>query len=54
MASPPQVKGEKMNEYKRPEIELILLNEKSIITTSPGTETTPKDDGDGSWEIKWW
>lgn len=40
-----------MNNYKNPEIELIKIDEDNIITTSPGTETTPKDELDGSWEV---
>ena len=40
-----------MNNYKKPEIELIKIDEDNIITTSPGTETTPKDEGDGNWEV---
>ena len=41
-----------MNDYRKPEIERIELDEESVITTSPGTETTPKEETDGSWEIE--
>ena len=37
--------------YIAPELEVIGLDAMDIITTSPGTETTPEDETDGSWEI---
>ena len=37
--------------YKSPELEIIELDVKDIITTSPGTETTPKEDNDGIWDL---
>ena len=40
-----------MKNYVTPELELIELDEKDIITTSPGTETTPKDENDGIWDL---
>ena len=40
-----------MKEYVTPELELIRLDENDIITTSPGTETTPKDENDGIWDL---
>ena len=40
-----------MKEYVTPELELIKLDKKDIITTSPGTETTPKDENDGIWDL---
>jgi hypothetical protein len=40
-----------MKNYVTPEIELIKLTEDDIITTSPGTETTPKDENDGIWDL---
>ena len=40
-----------MKEYVTPELELIELDEKDIITTSPGTETTTKDENDGIWDL---
>lgn len=40
-----------MKEYFNPEFEVINLNTGDVITTSPGTETTPKDDNDGIWDL---
>ena len=40
-----------MKKYVNPEIEIIELKANDIISTSPGTETTPKDETDGSWEV---
>ena len=40
-----------MKKYNNPELELIELEVSDIITTSPGTETTPKDDNDGIWDL---
>ena len=40
-----------MKDYKKSEIELVELDEKDVITTSIGVETTPKDNGDGNWEF---
>ena len=40
-----------MKEYMNPEIEVILLNVSDVITTSPGTETSPKDETDGVWDL---
>ena len=40
-----------MRKYNNPELELIELEVNDIITTSPGTETTPKDDNDGIWDL---
>ena len=37
--------------YIAPELELIRLPAEDIITTSPGTETTPKEDNDGIWDF---
>ena len=37
--------------YIAPELELIRLETEDIITTSPGTETTPKEDNDGIWDF---
>ena len=34
-----------------PEIEIVKLYEEDIITTSPGTETSPKDEDDGIWDL---
>ena len=40
-----------MKKYTKPAIELLELDAKDIITTSPGTETTPKEDNDGIWDF---
>ena len=40
-----------MKEYTNPALEIIEIGAKDIITTSPGTETTPKDDNDGIWDL---
>lgn len=37
--------------YSAPEFELIKINERDVIITSPGTETTPKEDNDGIWDL---
>lgn len=40
-----------MKKYINPEFELVEINVKDIITTSPGTETDILDETDGSWEL---
>lgn len=40
-----------MREYINPELEMIEIDADDIITTSPGTETTPKDDNDAIWDL---
>ena len=40
-----------MRKYENPELEIIKLDVTDIITTSLGTETTPKDDNDGIWDL---
>ena len=40
-----------MKNYTNPEIEIIEIRSEDIITTSPGTETSPKDENDGNWEL---
>ena len=40
-----------MKKYTLPELEKLELEVNDIITTSPGTETTPKDDNDGIWDF---
>lgn len=40
-----------MKNYINPEIEIIKIESSDIITTSPGTETTPKDESDGIWDL---
>ena len=40
-----------MKKYINPEIEVIELEANDVIATSLGTETTPKDDNDGIWDL---
>lgn len=40
-----------MKKYEIPEIEVVEILKCDIITTSLGTETTPKDEGDGIWDL---
>ena len=40
-----------MKKYLSPDIEIIKVDAGDIITTSPGTETTPKEDNDGIWDL---
>ena len=40
-----------MKKYMNPELEIVELEANDIITTSPGTETTPKDETDGIWDM---
>ena len=40
-----------MKKYLNPELEIIELDVTDIITTSPGTEMTPKDETDGIWDM---
>ena len=40
-----------MKKYTLPELQIIDIDKTDIITTSPGTETTPKDDNDGIWDL---
>ena len=39
-----------MRKYIDPELEVVELEKTDIITTSLGTETTPKEDNDGIWD----
>ncbi len=41
-----------MKKYNAPEIEIIRLSAEDIITSSPGTETTPKEESDGIWDLE--
>ena len=40
-----------MKKYITPELEVIELEANDVITTSLGTETTPKEDNDGIWDL---
>ena len=39
-----------MKKYTLPELEVVEL-EADIIVTSAGTETTPKEENDGIWDL---
>ena len=40
-----------MKKYESPEFETVKINMGDVITTSPGTELTPKDENDGIWDL---
>ena len=40
-----------MKKYINPELEVIELEANDVIATSLGTETTPKEDNDGIWDL---
>ena len=40
-----------MKKYETPEFDVTLLVEEDIITTSPGTETSKRDENDGIWDL---
>ena len=40
-----------MRKYDSPIIDILKLDAIDFITTSPGTETTPKDEYDGIWDV---
>ena len=40
-----------MKKYKKPEIEVVEFDTVDVITTSLGTETTPKEENDGIWDF---
>ena len=40
-----------MKRYENIELEIVLLAGEDIITSSPGTETTPKEENDGIWDL---
>ena len=40
-----------MKNYTPPKTELIELKTTDVITTSVGTETTPKEEHDGIWDL---
>ena len=39
------------NEYISPGVEIIKMKTDDIITSSAGTETTPKEETDGIWDL---
>ena len=40
-----------MKKYNIPNLEIVDIEINDIITTSLGTETTPKEDNDGIWDL---
>ena len=40
-----------MKKYLNPEIEVMDVKTPDIITTSPGTETSKRDETDGIWDL---
>ena len=40
-----------MKKYINPEMEIVEINTSDVITASLGTETTPKDENDGIWDL---
>ena len=45
------MKYKTMKKYKYPELNICYIERDDVIVTSPGTETTPKDDNDGIWDL---
>ena len=43
--------GITMKKYIVPKLEITELEVNDVITTSLGTETTPKDESDGIWDL---
>ena len=41
-----------MMKYTKPELEIIRVENEDIITTSQGTETSPKDENAGVWDLE--
>ena len=40
-----------MKKYTSPELEPVNVESGDVITESPGTETTPKPEDDGIWDL---
>ena len=40
-----------MKKYINPKIEVMEIDTNDVIITSPGTETTPKEENDGIWDL---
>ena len=40
-----------MKKYNTPDFEVVELVVSDIITTSPGTETSPQDETDCIWDL---
>ena len=41
-----------MKKYTNPELELVTHTPCDVISASPGTETTPKPENDGIWDLE--
>jgi len=41
-----------VKKYNTPIIEITEIAVDDIITSSPGTETTPKEENDGIWDLE--
>ena len=41
-----------MRKYENPELDIVMLSRADVITASPGTETTPKPEDDGIWDLE--
>lgn len=40
-----------MKEYVNPQLMLVEIPRDDIISTSPGTETSKRDENDGIWDM---
>ena len=40
-----------MKIYESPSLKIFILGHEDIITSSQGTETTPKEETDGIWDL---
>ncbi len=40
-----------MKKYDAPEFLLIVISTDDVISTSPGTETSKRDENDGIWDM---
>ena len=40
-----------MKKYETPSNEVVELEASDVITTSPGTETSKRDENDGIWDL---
>ena len=40
-----------MKKYETPSNEVVELEGSDVITTSPGTETSKRDETDGIWDL---
>ena len=40
-----------MKEYVNPQLMLVEISRDDVISTSPGTETSKRDENDGIWDM---